>query len=176
MANQKRISQKDFDPLVKKLKSMQRQVTKSDLDLIGRGVVNKMVKEMKDGRSPITGRKFPSYKGGGAEGTYPNTAWVTKNYPGKRVTPVNLRLSGQQHRSLSWKPSRAKTKKPTLTIGYFNNEAKQKEQGHARGVNGQPKRPSVPAPNQRLSKAVQKKLVERFQKAVEQKVKKVAKK
>lgn len=68
---------------------------------------------------------------------------VQDKYPNKRIRPVNLKLSGDMLANLVFRVVRAATGY-AVDIFYDGDEDK-KEQGHREGVNGQPKRPSLPS-------------------------------
>lgn len=68
---------------------------------------------------------------------------VQHKHPDKRARPVNLYLTGEQMKALSF--SLVKRKSGTIpAINYLTEEALLKEQGHREGVGGQPKRPTIP--------------------------------
>ena len=92
-----------------------------------------MKSRIASGNSPIKGKgKFPKYKN-------------PSRYPGSRKpkSPVNLHLTGQMLRWLRTKPEKTRFGW-TFVVGYFNDLAAKKEDGHAKGVNKQPKRPTIP--------------------------------
>jgi hypothetical protein len=62
---------------------------------------------------------------------------------GKRVRPVNLKLTGAFLSALEFGIGRV-GKKVLVTIGFFDQEQVKKELGHREGANGQPKRPIIP--------------------------------
>lgn len=98
---------------------------------IGDSLVKEMKTRIASGISPITGKRFPSYKN-------------PKKYPGKKKPPrpVNLKLTGDFLKSLV---AKVKTgKKPVITITFNDNESFDKEQGHREGANGQRIRPIIP--------------------------------
>lgn len=142
------------------------KVSKSKLTSVGKRFINDMKKEIKIGKSPITGKKFPAYKN---PANYPGK--VRKKFPNKRDKPVNLKLSGKFLRDLDVIVEKAEDI-VRLRIGYFTDLSSKKESGHARGVNGQPRRPTIPARNQNFSIDLLKKLKNSFISILEQQVKK----
>lgn len=110
-----------------------------DAKIIGAELVTAMKQLITRGISPIKSvGRFPAYKN--PKDGYPSTA--PKKY-GKKNTPVNLTLTGDQLRDLSFQ-----VKGNGIEIGYSEKQAIDKEQGHRDGVNGQPKRPTLPKTSQ----------------------------
>lgn len=121
------------------LKNVQRGFRNANYKPVGKSVVNEMKNLIGKGISPIRGEgRFPRYKN---TEVYPGR--VRKKFPSKRNRPVNLNLSGQQIRSLTFRIRKGLTS--TLRVGYFNRKAALKESGHRDGVNAQPKRPTIPS-------------------------------
>ncbi len=111
---------------------------------MGNLVVSEMLSLIGSGKSPIAGKgKFPKYKN-------------PKKYPGKKKphSPVNLELTGQFLSSLDSRVFK-KGKGWGVEIGYTNDLAAKKEQGHREGANGQPKRPTIPKGKQTFAKPIQ---------------------
>lgn len=114
----------------------EKMLTKNDARSIGVAIVQEMKALISKGISPIKGiGRFPAYKNP-REG-YP--ASIKKQYPNKRTTPVNLKLTGRQLADLGYSVT-----KNGIEIGYSSRDAIEKERGHREGVNGQPKRPTIP--------------------------------
>lgn len=108
-------------------------IDKGTAEKVGEAVVVAVKAEIAKGNSPIEGNgKFPAYK-------------KPKNYPGNRKphTPVNLYLSGDFQDSLTYSVYLTKSGFGTI-LGYSGNQ-EVKEEGHRKGKNGQPKRPSLPS-------------------------------
>jgi hypothetical protein len=78
---------------------------------------------------------------------------VQKDFPQKRPRPVNLFLSGDFLSNLTYALGRS-GKKQVVTIGFFDELSKKKESGHRVGVNGQPKRPIIPASSESFSQII----------------------
>lgn len=123
--------------------------------LIGTTTIKLMRELIASGNSPIYGKgKFPKYKD-------------PKRYPGKKKShePVNLYLSGDFLKSLDYKliPDKIgfKTK-----VGYFEDDQLVKEQGHRKGTNKQPKRPTIPKGKEEYVKAIRSAVVEIYQKRI----------
>lgn len=64
---------------------------------------------------------------------------VLKDFPNKRLRPVNLFLSGKFLKSLQ-----SVFRANTITLRFNTKLSKDKELGHREGANGQPKRPILP--------------------------------
>lgn len=118
-----------------------KRVRKAVYKQIGDEFTGQMIDIIQGGTSPVNGKAFPKYKN-------------PKKYPGKRKAsrPVNLTLTGQMLDSLKNEAVIGDTF--GLRIFYGNRKAQLKEQGHAEGHNGQPKRRTIPASNQSFSKAL----------------------
>jgi hypothetical protein len=71
---------------------------------------------------------------------------VQKEFPGKKPRPVNLLLSGDFLRSLDFNTV-TNGKVRSVVMVFFDKLSIKKESGHRKGVNGQPKRPIIPAKN-----------------------------
>lgn len=135
----------------KALKKAEKQFKRADFKPVGKAIVDEMRGMIKKGVSPIKTRgRFPGYKNP-VKG-YPTS--VKKKHPGKRIRPVNLTLTGDQLKNLTFKvkPSR---RGQDLFVGYFDRESKLKEEGHRRGQNRQPKRPTIPARNESFASKVE---------------------
>lgn len=124
-----------------KLKDAEKAVTSSDAKILGAQVVTEMTKMISKGISPVGGKRYEAYKRAGDKRGYPANA--RSEFPDKRNRPVNLRLSGEFLQDLTHKVDR-NGRGYAPRIGYFEEESKLKEQGHAEGVGGQPKRPTIP--------------------------------
>lgn len=149
-------------------------IKQQDLVQVGVAACNRMVELISRGISPIEGKgRFPAYKWAGklndirkklgAKNSkkisraikatkYPYSAM--DEYPNKRVRPVNLTLSGKFLEDLQPRVSGKK-----LKIGYHDNLSSKKESGHREGVNGQPKRPTIPIGNEKLNASVYKEIL-----------------
>ena len=131
--------------LAKKVEDISRPIDKKTAENVGKAIVNTMLDEIGDGNSPITGKKFPKYKN-------------PSKYPGSRKpkSPVNLELTGQFLDALKYRVNNLTTGWST-TIGYLNSKKAQlKESGHREGVNGQPKRPTIPTSAEGFSAKIRK--------------------
>lgn len=153
------------DAVVKKLRGKVENATKfftaDDAAKMGEEVVITMKEMISKGISPIreVGR-FPAYKHQRVKGKYP--ANQKNNYPDKKQRPVNLTLSGEFLSALSSRiiKNNAKGKFP-VEVGYIlKNKGKvsasKKEEGHREGVNGQPKRPTIPQGDEQFAAKLQK--------------------
>jgi hypothetical protein len=160
---------------------------------LAKEVIDSMKKDISKGLSPIQGKgRFAAYKGqtkskagkekakqlgsaGDKRGakavrqqvkkqekkTYPFT--VQKDYPGKRVRPVNLHLSGDFLNSLVWKVL-GTGKAFEVAIGFFDSLSVKKEHGHRYMVGGQPSRPTIPIGEEVFSERIMRLLVKLFRK------------
>lgn len=137
--------------LKRAIKKMDRLTPPVDLTW-GEATAKAIITLMKDmigkGISPIEGKgKFPAYKvfqkkGRRSRDRYPYS--VMGEYPNKKISPVNLKLSGHMLYNLTYRII-TKGKSLLIEIGYLDDEeAQKKEMGHRLGVNKQPKRPTIP--------------------------------
>lgn len=139
-----------LEKLQAKLRRLKRPVTRKEADQIGTQAVAIMRDLVSKGISPVKGpglgTKFPAYKWSKASkkeraDKYPYA--VMKRYPDKKVTPVNLRLTGKQMASLNYDVLE-NPKGFAVSIGYDDTLSIKKESGHREGVGGQPSRPTIP--------------------------------
>lgn len=165
-----------FEKLVNKLNSLTRDfIDQKTGDQIGFVAVKEMKALIAKGITPIRGGpvtgKFPPYKAhkaaSGASKIARSLTGARKNkakniakdakrgypynvqdkFPDKKVTPVNLKLSGDFLDSLTYEWKRL-TNKIGRTLIFFNDSYQEdKEYGHRYGANGQPKRPIMPFQN-----------------------------
>lgn len=77
---------------------------------------------------------------------YPES--VAKEFPSKKLRPVNLFLSGKFLESLTFKKI-----KDGIELGFFNH-FEEYERGHREGANGQPQRPIVPQDREEFSRSI----------------------
>lgn len=73
-------------------------MTGANVEIIGQRLVTMTRDFMLKGISPVDGKKFALYKD---TEKYPKN--IRKNYPDKRNTPVNLKLTGDLHDSIGFK-------------------------------------------------------------------------
>jgi len=129
------------DAINQKLKALRAPLQQKDYKEIGRRIVKSMKSLISKGLSPIRGggfsKRFPKYKRQDDPRGYPAT--VKSKYRTKKQRPVNLKLSGKFLDALSYKANSF-----GVTIGYFKNSEAKKEEGHRKGANTQPKRPTIP--------------------------------
>lgn len=140
------------------------QLSRADMLEIGDAVVEEMKNLISKGISPIAGNgRFPEYKGAKAKKeankgrrkksklsfstSYPFS--VQRKFPGKKERPVNLFLTGKQMKGLL-----AKALKGRFEVGYFDTLSIDKESGHRDGVNGQPRRPTIPSDREDFSPSI----------------------
>lgn len=136
---------------------------------VGYTIRQRMLQLIARGISPIFGYgRFPGYKGVSAarktsakaramrsskSGRKPYPFSVQKQFPAKRPRPVNLFLSGSFLSDLTFAVASLGRKK-VIEIGYFEELSAKKESGHREGVNGQPKRPTIPKGNETFSSVI----------------------
>ena len=89
---------------------------------------------------------------------------VQKEFPNKKIRPVNLYLSGEFLKNL-----KAKVEKRILLIGFFDEPWSLYEEGHREGVKGQPRRPIIPQGRERFSQSVHRRLVKALQEVFDKK-------
>lgn len=161
----------------KALKSLKQ----SELKEIGEAVCDEIRTVTAKGISPIkTVGRFAAYKWAakkslkrksGSKGKSLNREFQNKypfnvrdKYPQKRERPVNLRLSGEFMKAL-----KAKVISGVLEIGYFDELFAKYESGHREGVNGQPKRPTIPQDSEQFSDTIYRRLVKVIQSVFDKK-------
>jgi hypothetical protein len=127
-----KIDDRDVKRLVERL---QKNPINADTQrTLGASVINAMKAMIERGQSPIKGeRRFKPYRG-----SYRDNI-KKKKFKGKRLRPVNLKLTGKFLRSL-----KHKVKPGGVFVGYFNPLSKKKEQGHREEHNLQEFRPTIP--------------------------------
>jgi hypothetical protein len=132
----------NYDKLLKKFKELERPIDRETSMEVGRAIVAEMKDKIAAGKSPIKGREFPPYK-------------KPDKYPGnkKAHSPVNLYLTGQMLSRLRYQVEESKYGW-SVFIGYTNDRAAAKEQGHREGKNKQPRRPTIPSKNERFDTTI----------------------
>lgn len=139
------LRKRDLEALRRELKKYEAPINKKTADLIGKTVVQRIKDLVKVGLSPVKGfpARFPRYKN-------------PDKYPGdrKNKTPVNLNLTGQMLKNLIFQSAK-RGKNYFVSIGYLRDDfAADKESGHRDGVNGQPKRPTIPQGRETFREAI----------------------
>jgi hypothetical protein len=154
-----KIDHKDIQKLKDQIQNVKKAVDAKTAKRAGVAAIEVMKDLISKGISPIRGKgRFPGYKN-------PN------KYPGDRKAkrPVNLELTGEFLNSLEAKTVKGRFGEDT-EVGYFNQESKDKEQGHREGHNGQLKRPTIPEGNEELAikveRAVEEVYVERLEEVI----------
>lgn len=153
-----------------KLENAHKFFDKEDAKELGEAVVLEMKTMIAKGMSPIRGvGRFPGYKHQGKDGRYPKS--VMSKYPNKKQRPVNLHLTGAMLSSLVSKVVKGQVG-PAVQIGYQGtffgfrkSSAQKKEQGHREGVNGQPKRPTIPEGEEQFAAKIQSLILSMYRKA-----------
>lgn len=152
------------------LKEFPHQITRKEAEAVGKEIIAEMKDMISKGESTIAGAgRFPGYKHAGVKGKYPDS--VRYKYPSKRQRPVNLSLSGDFLRALRHRIYAAKFGFG-IEVGYFDPEEAKKEEGHASGWNGQPKRPTIPAKGEEIAVRIQRLVIARFKETFSAYVKK----
>lgn len=142
---------------------------RQDAEALGKAIIAEMKDGISKGLSPIDGEgRFPAYKRAGEKDGYPNN--VRYKYPDKRQRPVNLFLSGKFLNDLKFKIFQGKYGMG-VEIGYYSTLSSKKEEGHAIGWNGQPKRPTIPQGKQTFSPRIQRIILTAFKQAISRVVK-----
>lgn len=145
------------ESVLEQVKLLGQKINKSTADDIGRTVTNHIQDLTSKGISTVREfkRRMPAYKN-------------PPRYPGKRKPkrPVNLRLTGDFMNALTFK-SRSSGTDGYKTEVFYNKESEdKKESGHREGVNGQPKRPTLPQGNERFAKLIENDVVEIYKQAL----------
>lgn len=159
------INTKALQDLIKKIQDIPKKAINQS---VARQTGTAMLAEMKDliskGISPIEGKgRFQGYKRAGDPKGYP--AKLRKKYPGKKNRPVNLKLSGDFLKDLTFRVSgRAGT--TAIEVGYYTPSEAIKEEGHRDGANGQPSRPTIPEGKEQFAISIQEAGIEILEKAV----------
>lgn len=137
-----RIDKASAEALRKKIEDIPNAITRTDAEKMGEDAVASMKQLIATGSSPISGpgidARFASYKN---PKKYPGG--VSKRFPGKRVRPVNLYLSGSFIAALTYRAIKT-VYGYGVSIGYDGRKQQLKELGHREGANGQPSRPTIP--------------------------------
>lgn len=142
-----------------------KDVSRREVESLGKEIVTEMKDMISKGVSPIQGDgRFPGYKKG-----YPNSA--RSRYPGKRSRPVNLKLSGEFLDALTFKVL-GSSPNYRVQVGFFDSENALKEKGHREGANGQEKRPVIPQGSETFAKSIQTLIIDQFRAALERSLKK----
>lgn len=187
--------QVQIERLKEKLRKLRTPVDKNTAHAIGALVVKEMSDMIGKGISPIEGAgRFPAYKaqtrvkvlnklaksasGRGdkakAKSLRSKSKDAKKGYPyntkefkegKKRDRPVNLFLTGDMMRDLTYEPIERNGSWLT-EIGYFTIDSILKEIGHRDGVNGQPKRPTLPQGQEGFAQRIQRILFRIYQERV----------
>lgn len=178
--------------MLKEAEKALKSLSATDLLEIGDAAVEEMKKAIAKGISPIASAgRFPAYKWAGkandirkkAKGGGKAKKKSAKNlvadikktkypfnqrnkFPDKRERPVNLKLSGDMLANL-----KAFVVGRTLEVGYKDELSSLKEQGHREGVNGQPKRPSIPEKGEEFSPSIYRRLLRAVQEVFDRKFK-----
>lgn len=142
--------------------------TQKDADRLGKDVIKSMKELIGSGVSPIAGKKFPGYKD-----SY-KAAIKGNRYDGlgKYVTPVNLKLTGEFLKNLTFRVLDSGPNK-VPEVGFFDNESQLKEKGHREGANSQKKRPIIPQGDERVAQTIKKTLVDHYKKLMVEAIKQV---
>lgn len=166
------VKQQQIEKLKEKLRKLQSPVDKNTASAIGALVVKEMSDMISKGISPIEGAgRFPAYK---AQAGQKNKKGTRKGYPyntrqfkegKKKDRPVNLYLTGDMMKDLTYEPIEVKGSWRT-EIGYFEIDSILKEIGHRDGVNGQPKRPTLPQGQEGFAQRIQRILFRIYQERV----------
>lgn len=153
-----------FDKIAEKFKEIPAGIDKKCAQKVGKAVVDGIKDLTKKGISPIRGEgRMPRYKN---PKKYPGD-----RFPGKKKTPVNLRLTGDMMRSLGHKESKDGAAYKTV-VKYDDPDQEIKEQGHREGANDQPKRPTLAQGNEEIAKTIENEVRDLYLEALERQAKK----
>jgi len=170
----------DFTEIATVIRSVDTAVTENVARGIGRRTIVQMKRMIARGISPIRGgglkARFPGYiavvRGQKArkiaksltgarkrrakqiasrKSGYPFNR--QKDFPSKGLRPVNLKLSGDFMRDLTFKVQRQGMTRSTR-IGFYSADSIDKELGHRVGANGQPRRPIIPTLREKFAKTI----------------------
>lgn len=142
----------------KKIKEIiERPATKRDANLIGKKAVELIRGSALAGKSPITGKNFPAYRG-----SYRDQIRKGR-IPGKGLRPVNLQVTGDFLADLKHKPV-ASGRSFKVNIGYETDRSANIEAGLRDGKHGRSDkkpRPTLPTRDgEQFSKKIQDALIE----------------
>lgn len=145
----------DDSAFQKTMARLKKAIDKDVAKDVGEAVTEGMQKLIKSGTSPIRGNgRFPRYKD-------------PKSYPAgqKANTPVNLKLSGDFLDALSYRVEKSGSNQSTVI--FYEGDENLKESGHRDGVNGQPKRPTIPSEKgERFAATIEKEIIEIYEDAI----------
>ena len=130
---------------------------------LGDYVTTQMRDMIKKGISPIAAiGRFPGYK--------PSYIEAMKKNPlkslGKKQRPVNLTLTGEFLRSLSYRVEANRDAGKTVVVGYFVEPSISKELGHATGANGQLIRGTIPTYGTGFAVTIQRGIINKVNAAI----------
>jgi len=158
-----KVDYKALGNLEEKIADLAEPVDKKQAQTLGKLILKEMKSLIRKGISPLQGKgKFPKYKGSYKDRIRKTGKAYAKKSPGgrarafaKRLTPVNLKVSGHQMKSLiSW-TKKVKGSHEAI-IGYRSKFAKDKELGHRERKNNQGFRPTIPkAPREGFARRIQ---------------------
>lgn len=110
---------------------------------IGKVIVREMLNSIARGISPVRNeRRFVKYSDGYSRAIRKQYKSITDYSSSKKVRPVNLNLSGQMLRALTYKSRRG-----ALQIGIFTSDMAKRAKKHQLGLDGVPRRRFIPAQN-----------------------------
>ncbi len=164
-----RINKSDLKRFVTRIEGIKTAFGRDEANETAKEVVSEMKDMISKGISPVKSvGRFPAYLRAGEKGKYPDNQ--RSKYPTKRQRPVNLYLSGDFLKALSYRILSGKFGF-SFDVGYFDKDSVAKEEGHALGWNGQPQRPTIPDDGQ-FAERIQRIIFNGFKKAVSAFVKK----
>ncbi len=148
-----KIRKKALDDTIRTLESLNNPVDKRTAESAAKAAVAEMKRLISKGKSPISGVNFKK---------------LSKKYADREKggdTTPNLNLSGKFLQSL-WGRSAKIGGAWVSRISYNTNLSKKKESGHREGVNGQPKRPTLPEEGEKFKRSVMKAYMDAIRKGV----------
>ena len=168
-----------FKKIAARLELELKRNNKKAIKTVSQSTINRMKDLISKGISPIQGRgRFPAYKGNVASRTsktkkgYPYN--VKDSFPDKKITPVNLKLSGDFLDNLDFKQQDTQTQN-TSEIGFFDQTSIDKELGHRTGHNKQGKRPIIPIGSEQIAVSIQREVLKEFSASLDSTIERVDK-
>ncbi len=162
-----KVQAKGIKSLQRKLKKAKEQPKLSVANRVGRIAVKGIKSMTKDGRSPITGRKFPPLKDSYASAKKGKRGRKKLHPRQKFRQPIpNLRLTGDFMKALNFRTKGSQSKGYVTIVGYRDRKEALKEKGHREGAGGQARRPTIPKGKEVFGKEIQEKILEAYENAI----------
>ncbi len=170
-----------MDRVKKAVRDRTKKASVTSADKIGQTTIRMMKDHIAKGNSPIAGYgRFPAYKQSYKDQIEGKVAFyrdeqkrlrvfpprgVHERFRGKKIRPVNLKLSGDFLSDLTW--SKFKERFGTgVRIRFKTKKSRLKEKGHREGANGQGIRPIIPEAGENFRRDILDKIVELYRRAL----------